>query len=211
MFSVAYMFLIDTNSVEDSTKGTFEQNAGSPGASLGASEEVIPKKSPEPRPEEPKKRPKARPKTRPKAVPDGTGYDAEDESAASRMSLGKKAMGAAGATMVSGGTSYVVGKWAYNNFPSYRTEKEDPTFPRGPGGPPTQSNSTLYDNTTHPMGAGPGPFRGRYRYGKDPRVHSRLRKSRYSALRDQPQDPVGSAALLLTAASAAGGRALRPL
>ena len=148
VFSVAYMFLIDTNSVEDSTKGTFEQNAGSPGASLGASEEVIPKKSPEPRPEEPKKRPKARPKTRPKAGPDGTGYDAEDESAASRMSLGKKAMGAAGATMVSGGTSYVVGKWAYNNFPSYRTEKEDPTFPRGPEGPITPQFGLLAGGLT---------------------------------------------------------------
>lgn len=151
VFSVAYIFLFDTNSVEDSTKGTFEPKAGSPGASPGASEEVIPKTSPKPRPEEPKKkRPKAsseestktRTKTgpwaRPKASSGVAGGAAEGESA--ELGLSKRAAAVAGVTLVGGGTALSL-REVYKNlygqeFPSNGPE-EDPPRPIGEGGPTT--------------------------------------------------------------------------
>ena len=73
-----------------------------------------------------------------------------------------------------------------------------------------QSNSSLYDNTTHPIATGPGPFRSGYVHV--PSVRSPRRKSRFYTPSTQPHVPLGNAALALWAASAVGGRAwaIRP-
>lgn len=150
VFSLAYIFLIDTNSVEDSTK--VEPNSGSPGASPGASGEVIPKTSPEPIPEEPKKRtkaseekstktrtktepvaspaarPKARPKARSEASPGVAGYDGGDESA--RLSLRKKAAAAAGLTLTGGGTALSL-RELYRNLYGQEFPSDGPEVPEG--------------------------------------------------------------------------------